>query len=294
MPAISAHCSRDDCDRAPVARGLCKRHYVALRKRMALYGTWESERVDGNAARDRIVSLTEAGMSLSQIAARIGSTKTTVQRINMHPGGEELKTTRRVLDAILAIDPSEVHLAYRKCEDGALVNGAGSRRRLRSLVAAGWTQRDLAARCGWTAEHLGSFIHNDQSGIEAASARRIAEVFEELQLETPPDSGPATKARRLAQRKGWAPPLAWDEDSIDVPDACPADLAGGEDHGHVVDEILVERCLMAWRANLPAPTVPPEDKTAVAKALLRAGATRNYASQVVGMSLPTLAKRLAA
>lgn len=291
MPATPMICIRDDCDRAPVTRGLCRRHYVAFRKRMGLYGTWESTYVDGNAARDRIIALTEAGMPLAQIAARIGSSKTAVQRINKHPGGEGLKASRRIVDAILTIDPAEIHLAYLDSTARSLVDGTGSRRRLRSLVAAGWTQRDLAARCGWTAEHLGQFIHDDGMGVAAATARRIAEVFVELQLT--PNEAPSAYALSVAQAKGWVPPMAWDEDTIDDPSACPADLAD-DDKEHVVDEILVERCVMAWRTDLPAPYVPRGDREAVAVALLRAGATRNYTSRVVRMSVPTLTKRLSA
>lgn len=292
MSATPAICTRDDCNRAPVTRGLCRRHYVAFRKRMSLYGKWESTYVDGNAARDRIIALTEAGMPLAQIAARIGSGKTAVQRINKHPGGEGLKATRRIVDAILALDPSEIHLAYLDSPDRSLVNGAGSRRRLRSLVAAGWTQRDLAVRCGWTAEHLGQFIHDDHMRLAAASARRIAEVFADLQLA--PNEAPSAYALSVARDKGWVPPMAWDEDTIDDPEACPAELAGDDGQAHIVDEILVERCVMAWRTDLPAPYVPSEDRKAVAEALLQAGATRNYTSQVVRMSVPTMVKRLSA
>lgn len=291
MPAATTICDRDDCDQPPVTRGLCRRHYVAFRKRMGLYGKWESTYVDGNAARDRIIALTEAGMPLAQIAARIGSGKTAVQRINKHPGGEGLTASRRIVDAILAIDPTESHRAYLKSTDRSLVDGTGSRRRLRSLVAAGWTQRDLAARCGWTPQHLGQFIHDDSMGLAATTARRIAELFTELQL-TPKDE-PSARSLRIARNKGWVPPMAWDEDSIDDPNACPVDLAD-DDQEHVVDEILVERCVMAWRTDLPAPYVPRGDREAVAVALLRAGATRKYTSQAVGLSVPTLAKRLSA
>jgi hypothetical protein len=42
-------------------------------------------------------------------------------------------------------------------------------------------------------------------------------LFNELQL-TP---GSCERARRRAKKLGWAPPLAWDEDAIDDPDARP-------------------------------------------------------------------------
>ena len=291
MTAPTVLCSHDDCDRPPVARGRCKRHYVAYRKRMSLYGKWEIGYVDANAARDRVLALVDAGMPLAQIAARIYTDPCVVQRLKNHPGGEGLQASRRVVDAILALDPSVVYTAYLDAADEAHVDGTGSRRRLRSLVAVGWPQRELAERCDWVYENLNTFINHEDRGLTAAAARRVAAVFTELQLH--PEGGPSTKSRRLARAKGWVPPLAWDEDTIDDPHARPAELPD-DDREHIVDEILVERCVAAWRSKTPTPYIPREDRPAVAAALLRAGAPRTSASELVGWSRPTLAKRLSA
>lgn len=257
---------------------------------MNLYGRWEPSYVDGNAAKAHLQRLVDAGFSLQLLSVLTGSHRLVMQRLHAHPGGEKLVVDRRTMAALLTVDPESIHTIYEIAPDDTHVSGVGSRRRLRALVAAGWTQRELARMCQWTPENLGQFINHPDRGLAAASARRIAAVFTELQLHP---GGTSTKSRRLAQRRGWAPPLAWEEDSIDDPASEPCVDPEGDDQTEV-DEIVIERCLTAWRSNTTPPAVSRAEQVAVASALLAAGATRSYACKVVGCSLPTLTKRLAA
>lgn len=282
-------CQDDNCDRPPEKRGLCALHYWHHRKRMVAYNRWDPTYIDGQETKAHLRELVAAGMAFRHIVARTGLSKDTLQKLHAQPDDAVCRVERDTADKLLAVPVSEAFTAYRYVNASCVVDGTGSRRRLRALVAAGWTQRELAQRCGWVYEGLNAFLNTEGKDLTAGAARRVEAVFRELQLQP---AGPSTKSRRLAQRRGWLPPLAWDEDSIDDPDASPHCLDELADDGEV-DEITVERCLAAWRSNTKPPQVSPQDRVSVASALLAAGATRNYTSQVVGWSVPTMAKRLA-
>lgn len=118
---------------------------------------------------------------------------------------------------ILAIPLSPLELA----KDGAYVDITGSRRRIRALQRVGYTYEFLAGELGLTNEAVREIgFDPTHSHITAGCARRVVRVFDRLHL-TP---GPSRITERRAERKGWHPPLAWDEDTIDDPAAEPIDV----------------------------------------------------------------------
>ena len=105
--------------------------------------------------------------------------------------------------------------------DGADVPALGSIRRLRALQVMGWTNAMLGEETGLASDVITYLIQGRRERVKASSVRVIAETFNRLQL-TPPTETIATKRARLrAERRGWAPPLAWDEESLDDPNAQP-------------------------------------------------------------------------
>jgi hypothetical protein len=122
--------------------------------------------------------------------------------------------------AILAVKPSAGQLA-----PGALTDITGARRRLQALVAAGWSQARLARELGMTGANFGAMMRRDQ--ITAGTARAVSDLYDRLWNQPPPEHDQrariaASRARRHAAQRGWAPPLAWDDDLIDDPAAAPA------------------------------------------------------------------------
>jgi transcriptional regulator with XRE-family HTH domain len=103
-----------------------------------------------------------------------------------------------------------------------LVNGAGTRRRLRALAAIGWTYADIAARMGKETAAVQRIARDEHPRVREVTAAAVKCVYADLSM-TP---GRSENVRRYAARKGWAPPLAWDDDTIDDPDAAP-DLGDG-------------------------------------------------------------------
>lgn len=90
------------------------------------------------------------------------------------------------------------------------INARGSRRRLRALARIGYGLDTLAAETEVGATTL-AMIRSSNVRVTAVRANAIAAVYERLCM-TP---GPDVQAVQGAMRKGWAPPLAYDDIEAD-------------------------------------------------------------------------------
>lgn len=118
---------------------------------------------------------------------------------------------------------------WRSLHDRTRLDPTGPVRRLRALYAIGWSAVQIADELGVTAEAVRARVRSDRR-IERDTAAQIDAVYRRLSM-TP---GPSTRARRIAERRGYAPPLAWD--NIDDLDERP-DL-GERSRGTDLDEWL--------------------------------------------------------
>ena len=91
----------------------------------------------------------------------------------------------------------------------------GTTRRLQALTAIGWDTEHLATELGWTSTQL----HRALTGHPPPHTHHpVTQLYNQLSM-TP---GPSTTARQHAHTNGWPPPLAWDDEHLDQPDATPA------------------------------------------------------------------------
>jgi predicted transcriptional regulator len=185
-------CRRPACDSRVDRAGLCQKHYRASKDRGF---------IDSTAVRAHITALNETGMSFRAIAYEAAMTEYGVRLIL-----ENTRVQKNTAERIFAIPVGG---------GNGLVTALGTRRRVQALAAIGWPQQEIAARVGEKPRHLSQFLRRDQ--IRADKVRRIRAVFDELST-TP---GPSEISRKRAQRAGWPPPLAWDDDTIDDPKAKP-------------------------------------------------------------------------
>lgn len=101
---------------------------------------------------------------------------------------------------------------------GRTVPSLGARRRLQSLQYVGWSRARVAEAAGWkTTGALNYLMRSDT--ITRSTHEKLALVFEALAMKQPPDEMAAIRARTWARRRGYAPPLAWDD--IDDPNEQP-------------------------------------------------------------------------
>jgi hypothetical protein len=108
------------------------------------------------------------------------------------------------------------------CEPSAV----GAQRRLRALAACAWSPEAIQNQTGLPAL-LVDAITNGTGVVNPGLAETIADAYDELWNRDPPTTTPdereaAQAAKSRAQRHGWAPPLAWDDDRIDLDEAKPA------------------------------------------------------------------------
>lgn len=117
------------------------------------------------------------------------------------------------------------------------VPAIGTQRRIQALMVLGWTSRDIAERCGWATPQAVTELLTARRFIQRSTAALVAAAYDELSMRP----GPSAQNRVRCRRKGWAPPLAWD--NIDDPDEVPN--FGGRDTD--VDPVVVERLLSGRR-----------------------------------------------
>ena len=121
---------------------------------------------------------------------------------------------------ILAIRPSADLVA-----PGVSVDGAGTRHRVQALVAAGWSQAQLADELMTSPGHVGALLREER--VTAGTATAVRGLYERLWNQPPPEGNhrariAASRARNYAAARQWVLPMAWDDEELDKPDGRPA------------------------------------------------------------------------
>lgn len=206
---VREHCTCDICREANNA-------YQRNRERQRGYG--RAAYVDAEPARAHLRALGEAGIGWRRAAELAGLSSSVVS--NLLYGRSGRAPTKRVRAAtaakILAVEISADRMAER-----AVVDATGTRRRLRALVAIGWSQTQLAERLGMTPNNFWPLVQG-RANVTAARRRAVVQLYDDLWDKPPAGDALARKSRRYAEQRGWVPPLAWDDDQIDDPAAQPA------------------------------------------------------------------------
>lgn len=200
--------------------GYANATYCAARERAIAYGTWRPF-VDAAPVREHLLRLRECGVGLRRIAEVAGVDRKRLQAIlagrSERGTGPQEKVRPQLAQAVLAVEPSLDLLASKTA-----IDSSGSRRRLQALVAMGWSQAKLAERLGWTPANFWRLMNSAR--VTVATVRAVRALYDTLWNQAPPEEGQhdkiaASRARNHAQANGWQPPLAWDDDLFDVPDA---------------------------------------------------------------------------
>jgi len=194
----------------------------ARRKAISQWQDIPPEFVDGDVVRAHIRGLRDAGMGRRAIAKAAGINESVMTGIlygfhRDNPSHPAHKPPRKRVRAATAAKILAVKLDLAS---GANVDPTGTRRRIQALVAIGWPKAQLDAALGFTPGRVSNLMRSPT--ITRATQKRIAELYEALWNSTPQPSAATTRARRHAQARKWAPPMAWDDDRIDDPRARPS------------------------------------------------------------------------
>lgn len=225
------------------ACGEARRRYNARRELLILTGRWEPL-VDAQPVRDHVRSLMAAGLGWKRAADLAGLSRTVVKRLlyghQIGGQGPSKKVRRATSVALLAVRADLDTLAA-----GANVDSAGIRRRAQALACLGWSLGYQAGRIGWTVQNYSAALKRDR--VSVRTARSVRDLYDELSMKSAPHDragGPA-RARKYASDHGWLPPLAWDDDLVDLP---VGELAAElRRRVAVMDDDEVRRCHAAQR-----------------------------------------------
>lgn len=202
--------------------GYARALYEERRQRAIAYGTWQPF-VDAEPVRQHVRDLQACGLGLRRIAEAAGVDRKRLQALlngrSERGTGPQEKVRPQIAAAILAVEPSFDMLGPK-----TVIDASGTRRRLQALVSLGWSQAKLADRLGWTPGNFGALMREPRTVV--ATARKVRTLYDELWNQAPPedshrDKVAASRARNHARSRGWFPPMAWDDDTIDDPTAQP-------------------------------------------------------------------------
>lgn len=189
--------------------------YNTRRERLILYGRW-APFVDAQPVRDHIHALGEAGLGYKRVADLAGVPQGSMKKLLYGAPSRNMGPSKRMRPAgaaaLLAVRADLDTLA-----DGARIDAAGTRRRIQALACLGWSLGEQARLIGWTTQNYCALQKRDQ--VNVGTARIVRDLYDRLSMTPAPEGrNGVARARNEAARKGFLPPLAWDEDLLDLPD----------------------------------------------------------------------------
>lgn len=209
-------CRCDDC------RAAATREQTAYRRRRVI-AAWNPDRashLDAQPIREHVLNLLDSGWSLHALSEASGITRPALRNLyspHLQHKGDRVKqlpptqrVTRRTAEALLAIKPKSAP---------RYVPAIGIARRLQALAHLGWTTLELARLLGTNTNSLG--VYNPERNTTPKRVAQVDRLYRHLLGQPTRTGGNANKARTFARRNGWPPPWAWDNRTIDDPNAGP-------------------------------------------------------------------------
>lgn len=218
-------------------------------------GAGRSRYTDAAPVREHVRALMAAGMGSKRVAEISGINLSTITMLLWGRGGRapSARILRTAAATLLALTPD--------IAPGTSVDATGTVRRVQALVALGWPCSQLAVRIDVLPSNFIDLVHGRRGQVRRGTADTVRDLFDRLQAEVPAPGRATTRARRFAAGYGWAPPAAWDDDTIDNPAALP-NLTGGHD----------EAVVLAWLTGYVEPDAATyADRVEVLRRLVDAG-----------------------
>ncbi|PRX90677.1 hypothetical protein [Allonocardiopsis opalescens] len=218
--AYGQGCPCGPCHQAQTAYDTTRYHAIKA-------GTWQGL-TDATATRNHVLKLLTLGHSKKGIARAAGLTHVAIIHLasNNPPKNVLPRTAAGILTIPLTVAPPRPTPARtapsqpkRTRFGGPSIPVDGTRRRIRSLAAAGWSIRHQAERMNASPSTLVDIARGRTTQVRADIADAVASLFRELHMVPLPTSSEAIRVRTNALAQGWLPPFAFEEDCLDLTDA---------------------------------------------------------------------------
>lgn len=212
--------------------------------------------VDAEPVRRKLRQLLDSDVPVRALSRSSGLSAPAIHAI---ANGDRTHVQRKTAKQIAQLRLADI---FEQQQSG-LVPKVGAVRRLHALMAMGWT-KDLLTEAGATS--LPRVLSGAGNLITLAKWREIKAVYDQLSM-TP---GPSPQTKRRSLRRGYAPPLAWDDGTIDNRYSRPQtaeSLPAGTD---MIDMVAVDRAIARTGA---AATLTPAERLEVVRAMAAAGAS---------------------
>lgn len=192
-------CRRTECSNA---------HYRYMSRLRLEHQRGQRRRTDAQPATDHLNQLIEAGWTQAQIERATGVNHRTLSPVlaGTYPS-VNTTTAERILALPIGPPPNT----------DVDTDATGTIRRLQALVAIGHIYPAIAARVGIHKDALGVIARGERPQVRTETAKAVAAAYRHMSR-TP---GTSVRSRLHAARLGWHGPLAWDDATIDDPDAQP-------------------------------------------------------------------------
>lgn len=164
--------------------------------------------VDATNARNHIRHLVDGvGVTIIGVSKATGLNASTIRLIYQGQPKASRGTYHRIMSTTLDNFPGE-----------CLVSGRGTVRRVQALHHLGYGVATIEKATGVCIKHL---MANNTRRIDMRGYRAVARFYEEHAWSGPrpavsvTERSAATRARKMAVARGWAPPGAWDDIDLD-------------------------------------------------------------------------------
>lgn len=193
--------------------------WKARRRRLIGYGLWEPF-VPSEPVRAHVRAIQAQGMSYRAIEKALNLPECAFKHLMWGTNGRppSRKTRTETAEVVLGFWPSADDFP-----DYARIDPTGTRRRVQALATLGWTHVYLAGQVGVAPTNFRRAMCQER--VTARFARAVHQIYNELWMRAPQEhevsEGMVVRTVRAARRKNWPGPLAWDDDTIDNPQAQP-------------------------------------------------------------------------
>lgn len=206
-PPDHPHAKRSTCYRGHRCRCVPCRGREKLRKR--------AERAAKRSGKTQPMRSPEKTVEhLLYLTGPMGMTKLDISRIS----GVNVASIRRLIEGeVTQVFPATERavLSVRADsstwrDDKSWVSRVGAVRRIQALMALGYSGAVISRRCGRQADWA-MRVMNGREKIEERSRVALIRVYDELSMEHPAPDLYVNRTRNMAAKRGYLPPLAWDD-----------------------------------------------------------------------------------